>query len=343
MQHDKPYVVSSSPHIKLEEDTRSIMLDVCIALAFPLVIAVYFFGWRALTLTAVSVSACVFFEWLYRKLLKKPSSVRDMSAVVTGMLLAFNLSVSVPYWLAIAGAFFAIVIVKQLYGGLGKNFMNPALAARVFLFVSFPDFMNHFPAANPGKLLNLPLWGAVDVVSSATPLAQSFMKSGVLPGADQYSLQTLLLGQMPGSLGEVSKIMLLLGGLYLVVRRVITPRIPLVYIGTVALTTYLFPQGGNDPMQWMITQVLSGGVILGAVFMATDYTTSPVTKRGQWLFAIGCGLLTVFIRYFGTYAEGVSFSILIMNACVWLFDKYSMPRRFGVPRLQFLRRGGKQS
>ncbi len=335
------YVVSSSPHIKTEEDTRSIMLDVCIALAFPLVIAVYFFGWRALILTVLSVGACVLFEAAYRKLLKKPSSVGDLSAVVTGMLLAFNLSVSVPYWAVIIGAFFAIVVVKQLFGGLGKNFMNPALAGRVLLFTSFPEIMKHFPAVTPGSLMGHALWGNVDAVSSATPL--TFLKQGVLPGKDLFTLQELLLGQVPGTLGEVSKIMLLLGGLYLVVRRVITPRIPLVYIGTVALVTFLFPLGGVDRVEWMLYQLLTGGLILGAVFMATDYSTSPVTKRGQWMFAIGCGLLTIFIRYFGAHPEGVSFSILIMNACVWLFDKYSLPRRFGVPHLAFLKRGGRKT
>ncbi|MDR0671611.1 MAG: RnfABCDGE type electron transport complex subunit D, partial [Oscillospiraceae bacterium] len=325
------------PHIRAEEDTRSIMLDVCIALAFPLVIAVYFFGLRALTVTAVSVAACVFFEWGYRKLLRKSASVRDLSAVVTGLLLSFNLPVSVPYWLPVVGAFVAIVVVKQLYGGIGKNFLNPALAARVFLF-SFPVWMTSFPKPQPGQWGALPLWGPVDAVTAATPL--SFLKRGALP-ADAYNLQDLLLGQVPGSLGEVSALMLLLGGVYLVVRRVITPRIPVAYLGTVAALTFLFPRGGAAPLDWMLCEVLSGGLVLGAVFMATDYATSPVTKRGQWVFGVGCGLLTVFIRYFGAYPEGVSYAILVMNACVWLLDKISLPRRFGAPRLaRFLRKGG---
>ncbi|MDR0381100.1 MAG: RnfABCDGE type electron transport complex subunit D [Oscillospiraceae bacterium] len=333
---DTRLVVSSSPHIRAEEDTHSIMLDVCIALAFPLVIAVYFFGLRALTVTAVSVAACVFFEWAYRKLLKKPSSVRDLSAVVTGLLLSFNLPVSVPYWLPVVGAFVAVVVVKQLYGGIGKIFLNPALAARVFLF-SFPVWMTSFPKPQPGQWNALPLWGAVDAVSAATPL--SFLKHGALP-ADTYNLQDLVLGQIPGSLGEVSALMLLLGGVYLVVRRVITPRIPVAYLGTVAALTFLFPKG-NVALDWMLYEVLSGGLVLGAVFMATDYATSPVTKRGQWIFGVGCGLLTVFIRYFGAYPEGVSYAILVMNACVWLIDKISLPRRFGIPRLaRFIRKGG---
>jgi electron transport complex protein RnfD len=340
---DHSYTISSSPHIKQEEDTRSLMLDVCIALAFPLIIAVYFFGWRALVITALSVGACVFFEWAYRALMKKESSAGDLSAVVTGLLLAFNLSAAAPYWLPVIGAFFAIVIVKQLYGGLGHNFLNPALAARVFLAVSFTGVMNVFPAAAPGDLTALPLWGRVDAVSAATPLSMGLMKAGVLPGEAQFNLQELLLGQMPGTLGEVSALMLLLGGLYLLVRRVITPRVPLCYLGTVAALTYLFPLGGNSRLDWMLFQLLSGGLVLGAVFMATDYVTSPVTKRGQVLFGVGCGLLTVFIRYFGGYPEGVSFAILIMNACVWLFDKFSQPRRFGTRRLAFLRRGGRRT
>lgn len=337
--NESKFVVSSSPHIKIEEDTRSIMLDVCIALFFPLVIAVYFFGLRALSVTALTVAACVFFEWAYRKLMKKESSVRDLSAVVTGLLLAFNLPAAVPYWLPVVGAFFAIVIVKQLYGGIGKNFLNPALAARVFLF-SFPTLMNTFTAPQPGSLYALPLWGKVDAVAQATPL--SFLKQGVLPPADRFSLQDLLLGQMPGTIGEVSAVMLLLGGLYLIVRRVITPRIPVAYLGTVALITILFPRGDAAALDVMLCELLSGGLVLGAVFMATDYTTSPVTKRGQWIFGVGCGLLTVFIRYFsGSYAEGVSFAILIMNACVWAIDKISLPRRFGVSRwARRARRGG---
>ena len=345
MPPDVKFVVSSSPHIRAEEDTRSIMLDVCIALGFPLVIAVYFFGWRALALTVISVGACVFFEWAYRALLKKENNIGDLSAVVTGILLAFNLSVAVPYWIAIIGAFFAMVVVKQLFGGLGRNFLNPALAARVFLF-SFPTLMNLFPGVNPGALNQWPLWSKlVDVESSATPLSQAFMggQSHLLPGDDQFTIVEMLLGQMPGTLGEVSKLMLLLGGLYLVVRRVITPRIPLCYIGTVAVLTYMFPLGENGRLDWMLCQLLSGGLILGAVFMATDYATSPVTKKGQVLYAVGCGALTVFIRYFGAYPEGVSFSILIMNTTVWLLDKYCLPRRYGVKRFAFLRRGDQPS
>ncbi|MCL2081334.1 MAG: RnfABCDGE type electron transport complex subunit D [Oscillospiraceae bacterium] len=327
MEHE--LIVSSSPHVKTEDDTRSIMLDVIIALAFPLGIAIFQFGWRAAILAAVSVASCVVFEYFYRKFLKKPNSVNDLSAVVTGILLACCLPAGVPYWIPVAGAFFAIVIVKQLFGGLGKNFMNPALAGRAFL-ASWPVIMTTFPLVG----VQLPLWGDIpDAMTGATPLAS--LKNGVLP---DDMLQDLFLGQISGSMGEISAIVLLLGGFYLWVRGVITPRIPLAFIGTVAVLTYLFPAEGVAAWEFMLSHLLSGGLILGAVFMATDYSTSPVTKRGQLLFGIGCGLLTVFIRYFGSLPEGVCFSILIMNTCAWLLDKTGRPRRFGVPL--FSRKGG---
>jgi electron transport complex protein RnfD len=314
--------------MKTEEDTRSIMLDVIIALAFPLGIAVFQFGWRAAILTAISVASCVTFEYFYRKFVKKPNSINDLSAVVTGILLAFCLPASVPYWLPVAGAFFAIVIVKQLFGGLGKNFMNPALAARAFL-LSWPVAMTTWPIIGA----QLPLWGDIpDALTGATPLAA--LKNGLLPNE---MLQDLFLGQIGGSMGEISAIVLLLGGFYLWVRGVITPRIPLAFIGTVAVLTYLFPPEGIAAWEFMLSHLLSGGLILGAVFMATDYSTSPVTKRGQLLFGVGCGLLTVFIRYFGSLPEGVCYAILIMNTCAWLLDKAGMPRRFGRP---LFRKGG---
>lgn len=305
------------------------MTDVIIALAFPLGIAVFQFGWRAAVLTAISVISCVLFEYFYRKFVKKPNSINDLSAVVTGILLAFCIPASAPYWMPVIGAFFAIVIVKQLFGGLGKNFMNPALAARAFLF-SWPVIMTTWPLAG----VQLPLWGDItDAMTGATPLAA--LKSGVLPNE---MLQDLFLGQISGSMGEISAIVLLLGGFYLWVRGVITPRIPLAYIGTMAVLTFLFAPEGVVAWQYMLTHLLSGGLILGAVFMATDYSTSPVTKRGQLLFGIGCGLLTVFIRFFGSLPEGVCYSILIMNTCSWLLDKAGTPRRYGAPL--FSRKGG---
>jgi electron transport complex protein RnfD len=321
--------VSSSPHVRAKENTRAIMLDVLIALLPALIFSIYFFGLRALLLCLVSVAACQLFELLYEKLMKKPVTIHDLSAAVTGLLLAFCLPVTTPYWVLLIGDFFAIVIVKQLYGGLGKNFMNPALAGRVFLF-SIPTLQNKWAA----PIRTTSIWDATDTVTSATPLAT--MHLGSIPY--DVALYQLFIGQVGGSLGEVSACMLLLGGLFLLARRVISIRIPLSFIGTVALLTFLFPRG-NDPLTWMLYQLLAGGLFLGAIFMATDYTTSPTTRGGQWIFGIGCGLITVFIRYFGAYPEGVSFSILIMNAFVWLIDRFTRPRRFGTPGFSLFRKG----
>ena len=317
--------VSSSPHLSGKLTTRRLMLDVLISLVPAMAVAVFFWGPRALTLTLVTIAACVLFEYLYRKLMKQSNTVGDLSACVTGTLLAFCLPANAPYWLAIIGAFFAIVLVKQLFGGLGKNFMNPALAARCFLF-SYPTLMTTWAAPN----VNLPVIGITDeyvsTISAATPMAA--MHHGLLPDA---TLQQMFVGQIGGCLGEVSAAALILGGIYLVVRKVISPRIPLWYIGTVAVITFLFPMGGQDRLEWMLYSVLGGGLLLGAIFMATDYVTSPSTKRGQVIYAIGCGVLTVFIRYFGSYPEGVSYSILVMNAFAWMIDKAGKPHRFGTP------------
>jgi electron transport complex protein RnfD len=325
MDEKKLFTVSSSPHIRNPEDTASIMTDVIIALVPAQAMAIYVFGLRSLMMTLVSVIASVFFEWGYRKLLKKDSSIHDLSAVVTGILIAFCLPANAPYWLPVVGAFFAIVIVKQLYGGIGKNFVNPALAARAFLFswpVLMATWMKPFSYSS--------LWNiAEDAVTSATPLAS--LHVGTMPTT---SFMSMFLGYTGGSLGEVSALALLAGGFYLCLRKIITPRIPLSYLLTVAVITFAFPKGGNGHLEWMMANLLSGGLMLGAIFMATDYTTSPVTKKGHVIYGIGCGLLTVFIRYFGSYPEGVSYSILIMNVCVWLIDKVTLPRRFGVPRAE---------
>lgn len=313
--------VTSSPHIRSLDDTRSIMLDVIIALMPALVVAAYMFGLRAIVLTAVTVAGCVFFEWAYRKLLKKSNDIGDLSAVVTGVLLAFCLPVSTPIWIAITGSFFSIVVVKQLFGGIGKNFMNPALAGRAFLF-SWPLVMSHW--VMPLGYNSFFSLSAADAVTAATPLSSLHMSK--IP--DSISLLQNFFGQVGGSMGEISAFALILGGMYLLVRKVISLRIPLSYILTVAALTFIFPRG-NDNLQWMLWNLCSGGLFLGAIFMATDYSTSPVTKKGQIIFGVGCGLLTVFIRYFGAYPESVSYSILIMNACVWLIDRVSLPKRFG--------------
>lgn len=322
-------VVTSSPHIKTDEDTRSIMLDVIIALVPALAIAVFTFGWRSLSLTAVSVIASVVFEFIYNKIMKQKPTVTDLSAVVTGMLIAFNIPVAAPLWMPVFGALFAIIITKMLFGGLGRNFMNPALAGRAFMLASWAGIMTTWTA--PGA--KLPIFGNVGDVSAittATPLVA--LKQGNLPAAD---MTDLLLGQIGGSMGEVSALALIAGGLYLLYRKVITINIPAAYILTVAVITFLFPKGDVVGLmghgQWMLTEVLSGGLLLGAIFMATDYATSPVTPKGQVVFGIGCGLLTVFIRYFGGLPEGVSYSILIMNTLTWVIDKKTHPRKFGYP------------
>ena len=312
--------VSNSPHIRSEDNTRQIMLDVIIALIPALALGVFVFGARALVVTAVSVIGSVFFEWLYNKLLKKPCTIGNCSAIVTGMLLAYTLPVTAPLWMVLIGDLFAIVIVKALFGGIGKNFMNPALGGRAFLMASYPVFMTTWAKVRT----SLPLFGTpADVVTGATPL--SFMKEGNLP---DVSLADAALGMVGGCLCEVSALALLAGGVWLVYRRVISLRIPVCFIGTVAVLTLIFPKGGSG-FEWMAYQLLSGGLMLGAIFMATDYASSPVTPKGQIIYGIGCGVLTVLIRYFGSYPEGVSYAILIMNCCVFLIEKISQPVKFG--------------
>ena len=320
-------IATSNPHIRSNETTRSIMLDVIIAMLPALVWAVIWFGVKALTLTAVSVIGCMFWEWLYRRLMKKPQSVGDLSAVVTGMLLAFVCPVTTPYWMIIIGGFFSIVVVKQLFGGIGKNFVNPALAGRAFLLGSYAGVMTTWIDATQNKA---PLMGSTaDIVTAATPLA--YMKTGNMAGlTETYSVMDMFLGKTGGSLGEISAAMLILGGLYLIWRKVINWQTPVAYIATVAVITFLFPKGDAGNLEWMLYSLFSGGLMLGAFFMATDYATSPVTKKGQVIYGIGCGLFTVFIRYFGSYNEGVCYSIMVMNLCVALIDKYTKPTRFGV-------------
>ena len=314
-------IASSSPHIRSNEDTRSIMLDVIIALMPALIMGIYVFGWRALTVTLVSVAACVVWEWLYRKVMKKTNSIGDLSAVVTGILLAFVCPVQIPYWMIIIGAFFSIVLVKQLYGGIGCNFLNPALAGRAFLLASYATWMTTWaiPQIRP------------DVTSAATPM--TIMKEGTEEAfttlMSNYSIGDMFLGKVGGSLGEVSALCLLVGGVYLLIRKVISWQIPVAYIGTVAILTLIAAPAGIDNVQYMLYNVFGGGLMLGAIFMATDYATSPVTKPGQLIFGLGCGLLTCFIRRFGSYPEGVCYSILIMNCTTWLLDKYIRPTIYG--------------
>lgn len=314
--------VSSSPHMRHEDTVSVIMADVIVALCPALIWATYIFGARALTLTLVSMVSSVIFEYLYRLITKKSVTVGDLSAAVSGMLLAYSLPISVPLWIPVVGSFFAIVIVKQLYGGIGKNVVNPALAARVFLFLAFPSEMATFPASTE-KLPAFSLKG-VDIVSTATPLAS--LKEGVAPTESVFEL---FIGDYAACIGEASVLLLLAGALYLFVRKIITWHIPVTYIATVAILAYLFPASGMDTVQFVLSSLCSGGLILGAFFMATDYTTSPVTPKGRIVYGIGCGLITYFIRACGSYPEGVSFAILVMNCLAWYLDKFTRPRVFG--------------
>ena len=323
MKYFYELTISSSPHAHSSVTSRTIMRDVLIALTPALAGGVYFFGLRALLVTLVSMAACVLFEWGYQKLMKKETMVYDLSAMVTGMLIAFVCPVTMPLWMVVVGDFFAIVVVKQLFGGIGKNFLNPALAARAFLF-SWPVEMTTW--VKPGFENAVGMFGNADAVTAATPLAS--MHQGMLP---ESSLLDLFFGNIGGCIGETSALLLLVGFLYLLIRRVLTVRIPLAYLGTVAVLALLFPQG-NDPFYWAGAQLCAGGLVLGALYMATDYVTSPVSKLGQVIFGIGCGVITVAIRYFGGYNEGVSYAILVMNACVVLLDKIGMPKQFGTAK-----------
>ena len=304
--------VASSPHIRGDFRSSRIMLDVMLALTPALIVGIWMHGWRSLVVTVVAIASCVLLEWLYGKVTRTRNTVIDGSAMVTGMLLAMPLPATVPYWLVVAGSAFAIIFVKALCGGLGQNVFNPALSARGFMMLVAPKYMVRFLS--------------VDGVTEATPLHHM-----VMPALPEESLLDMFLGNCPGSIGEISAMALLLGGVYLVCRKVISARIPLAYLGTVAVLTLVFAKT-DSAEQWMLYSLLSGGVMLGAIFMATDYATSPVTARGQIVYGIGCGALTVIFRYFGLFPEGVTYAILLMNAVVWIIDRYTAPRRFGVKK-----------
>jgi len=313
-------MTTSSPHIRSKDTTGRIMLDVLIALVPTLAAGTIIFGVRALLVALVSMASAIVAEAVFSLILGRGFTVKDGSAAVTGLLLALTLPASVPYWMAAAGSAFAIVVAKVLCGGIGQNIFNPALAGRAFLLILWPSWLVRYAA--PGAVL--PLTGStVDMVTSSTPLHDMVMPS--LPDA---SLMDMFLGNIGGTIGEVCALALLLGGAWLVYRKVISLRIPVAYLGTVAVLTLVFARTGN-PFVWMLYSLLGGGVMIGAIFMATDYATSPVTAKGQILYGIGCGGLTVLFRYFGLYPEGVTYAILIMNACAWGFDRYTGPRRFG--------------
>jgi electron transport complex protein RnfD len=309
------FVVTSSPHIRGKRNTQQIMRDVVIALLPALIAGTIIFGMRALLVTLVCVAAAAAAEWACGMVLYHRNTVKDLSSVVTGLLLALTLPATVPYWVAAVGSIFAIVVVKGLCGGLGKNVFNPALGARAFLVLLWPVYMVRFVAP-----------GAVDGVASATPLHHM-----VMPALPEESLGQMFMGNIGGCIGEVCTLALLIGGAYLLYKGVISFRIPAAYLGTVAVLTLIFSKGDHAVL-WMLYSLLGGGVVLGALFMATDYATSPVTPKGQIIYGIGCGVFTVIFRYFGLFPEGVTYAILLMNACSWVIDRYCAPRRFGTKK-----------
>ena len=305
------FVVSGTPHVRSKESIQSIMRDVIIALIPATAAGIYYFGLNALILIIASIVSCVVFEALYQKATKKPVTVSDLSAVVTGLLLAMNLPAAAPVWVAIVGGAFAIIFAKQLFGGLGQNFINPALAGRAFLLASYPTEMTTW---------SVPTGLAADAATYATPLAQ--MKAGTLDA----NLLDLFIGRCGGTIGETCAIALIIGGVYLLYKHVISWKIPVIYIATVFI---LFAAIGRHGVRMPVHEILAGGVMLGGIFMATDYASSPVTPKGQIIFAVGAGLLTYLIRTFGGYPEGVSYSILIMNCCVPLIERFTEPTIFG--------------
>ena len=304
--------VSISPHVRTKESTSSIMLDVIIALIPPLGVGVWLFGWRALLVIAISVASCVLTEFVYEKLMKLPVTIGDLSAVVTGLILAMNLYSTAPWWIPIIGGVFAILIVKMLFGGIGTNFMNPALAARCFLLISFPAIMTNYPILN-------------DAVSGATPLALA--KTG-----ETVDLLSMVIGTHSGTIGETSSVAIIIGALYLFLRRTVSPRAPLTVIGSTVVFVALFSLMNGIPVTWnyLAVNALGGGLLAGAVYMATDYATTPVTFWGQILFGVCVGLMTAFIRVFCGATEGVSYAIIISNLLTPFIEKLTYPRPFGV-------------
>lgn len=324
--------VSNSPHVRDKATTQSLMLDVIIALLPATFAGWYYFGLRAVLVTLISIASCLLFEYISRRVMKRNNTLYDLSAVVTGLLLAMNLPVSIPFYMVVIGACFAIVVVKQMFGGIGNNFVNPAIAARIFLVIAFPKAMTTW-TVREGAWYSLK---SVDAVSSATPLTTA-------GSSEAPSMWNLFIGNKAGCIGEVCIIALLIGALYLLIRHVIRPWIPLAYIGTFALLVFFFGHANVfdftgslatlDGWQTLFHEccymILSGGLILGAFFMATDYVTSPLTNKGKLLFGFGCGVITFLIRYYGNMAEGVSFSILLMNILTPHIDDWTMGKPFG--------------
>ena len=310
--------VTSSPHIRGDFRSSRMMLDVVLALVPSLIVGVIVLGFRALVVTLISMAAAVAAEYLWSLLLKRRNTIIDCSALVTGMLFALTLPSTVPYWIAAAGSAFAILVAKLMCGGLGQNIFNPALFSRAVAMLLFPAALTRYPALG------------ADAVSSATPLHHM-----VMPALPEESILDMFLGNCPGSIGELSALALLAGGIYLILRDVISDRIPFAYLATVAVLTLVFHKT-DDAISWMLYSLFSGGVMLGAFFMATDFVTSPVTKPGQVLFGIGCGVFTVLFRYYGLFPEGVTYAILLMNLLVWVIDHSTAPYVYGY------KKGGKE-
>ena len=304
-------ITASSPHIRGDFRTSRLMLDVVLALIPALIVGCVVLGLRALWVTLISMAAAVAAEFLFNLVFRKRNTLPDCSALVTGMLLALTLPASVPFWMAAAGSAFAIIAVKLMAGGLGQNIFNPALMGRALLMLLFPAALTRFEALG------------VDGVTAATPLHHM-----VMPALPQESILDMFLGNCPGCIGEISTLALIIGGIYLIARKVISARIPVSYLATVAVIALVFHKT-DDAFAWMLYSLCSGGVVLAAFFMATDYVTSPVTKNGQIVFGIGCGVLTMIFRYFGLFPEGVTYAILLMNMFVWAIDRYTAPRRYG--------------
>lgn len=343
----KKLFVSTSPHIGSKLNTQKVMLNVVLALLPAVIAGIIVFGLVSLIVTVISVASCVFAEMLYNVLVKKPQTVKDCSAVVTGLILAMNMPPVVPLYIPVISGFFAIIIVKMLFGGLGRNFANPAIAARIFAMLSWTGAMTRFvPPVDYSKgffkamTQYLPYMFGVDAVTTATPLA---MVKAAAQGAPQggVSVINMLLGWTGGCIGEISAVAIILGGVYLIVRKIVDWKIPVIYILTTAVFTLIFYKNGYN---FILPMILGGGLMFGAFFMATDYSTSPNTALGVIIYAIGLGFITVLIRRFGGYPEGVSFAILLMNLVTPLLDKFINPRSFGEPRKKlFAKREGKNA
>ena len=310
--------VSSAPHVRAKTSTQNVMLWVIIAMLPTACFGIYNFGFRALLLIVATVLSCVASETVYNLIAKKKNTIGDLSAVVTGMILALNMPVTLPIWMAVLGGVFAIVVVKMLFGGLGQNFMNPALAGRCFLLIAFTSEMSNF---------------VCDAYTAATPLAELKSTGGIIAPWNNYQLVDMFIGTTPGTIGETSALCLLIGGAILVAMKIISLRIPVAYLGSFAVLMFLFGQRAFDPT-YVAAQLMAGGIMFGAWFMATDYATTPITKNGQILFGICCGVLTFLFRTIGGTPEGVSYAIILSNLLVPLIEKITIPRAFGVVKVK---------